>query len=274
MTDIRIGPEVNCNNLSAGKALDLLVRNVGQEITGACMIPMNLPKKEVVRIIKQAKLWFYKHYEYSLADNYYIIPHAAFNTEEFTKTRTLQLPGARPDGSGWVYQVYGIRVQNDMSMGSFGTGISDADFMLEKWIYGDVYSNVSKEGDSLMYYVINEKYYDLARQIFVNPISFHYDRLSQRLKILGEKPKNGKNVILEVSETIPDYALYSDEIFHRYVVAKVKIQLGTQIMTFGYNLPGNVTINADIIRDAGQTELEGIIDEIKSDEGVDFFFHS
>jgi len=271
MSDIRTGPEENTGHLSAGQALDELVRNVAQEITGACMIPMNLPKKEVVRIIKLAKKWFYKKYEYSVAENYYILPYAAFNTKEFQKTRTISLPGAQPDGSGWIYQVYGLRQQNDMNISS---GVSDADFSVQKWIYGSVYSNASIEGDELMYYVVNQKYYDLARQIFNNPISYHYDRLSQKLKVLGDKPKKDKSVVLEVSETIPDYALYSDEIFHRYVVAKVKVQLGTQIMMFGYQLPGNVTINGDMIRDAGQEELTAIAEEMKEDEGVDFFFTS
>lgn len=274
MTDIRRYPEGDDGHLSAGQALDELVRNIGMEITGACMIPMNLPKKEVIRIIQQAKKWFYKNYEYSVADNYYIIPNQYFLTDNFKKTRSLKLPGPRPDGSGWVYQVYGLRVQNDMSIGKYGTGISDADFMLEKWIYGDVYSNVSKEGDTLMYYVINEKYYDLARQIFINPISYHYDKYTQNLKILGAAPKFGKNVVLEVSETLPDYALYSDELFHRYCVAKVKVELGTQMMMFSFQLPGKVTINADMIRDAGQDELDKIAEEIKTDEGVDFFFTS
>jgi hypothetical protein len=272
MSDIRRGPEQEIGSLSAGQALDQLVRNVGQEITGACMIPMNLPKKEVVRIIKQAKKWFYKHYEYSVADNYYIIPPDAFTTQKFKQTRTLKLPGAQADGSGLVYQVYGIRVQNDQRLGAME--MNDADFSIEKWIHGGINGQQAQEGDNLMYYVINAKYYDMARQIFVNPISYHYDRLTQNLKVLGENPKQGKCAILEVSETIPDYALYDDEIFTRYVVAKVKVQLGTQIMMFGYNLPGDVTINGDLIRDAGQEELTGIAEEMKEDDGVDFFFHS
>ena len=46
------------------------------------------------------------------------------------------------------------------------------------------------------------------------------------------------------------------------------------IMTFGYSLPGNVTINGDMIKDDGKEELEQIKEEIKGDEGVDFFMHT
>jgi hypothetical protein len=235
------------------------------------MIPMNLPKKEVVRIIKQAKKWFYKRYEYSVSENYYILPYEVFTTTEFNKSRTILLPGAQEDGSGWIYQVYGLRQQNDMNISS---SVSDADFSVQKWLYGSGNSNTAIEGDSLMYYVINQKYYDLARQIFNNPISYSYDRLSRKLKILGDTPKKNKNVVLEVSETIADYALFEDEFFQRYVVAKVKMQLGTQIMMFGYNLPGNITINGDSIKDAGKEEIDEIMEEMKGDEGVDYFFTS
>ena len=55
-----------------------------------------------------------------------------------------------------------------------------------------------------------------------------------------------------------DNKLYTDEIFFRYVVANIKMAIGRMIMTFGYALPGNVTINGDMIKDDGLTELEGI----------------
>ena len=42
--------------------------------------------------------------------------------------------------------------------------------------------------------------------------------------------------------------------------------------TFNYNLPGNITINYDLINSEGQDELSSIVEEIKGDEGVDYFF--
>ena len=42
-------------------------------------------------------------------------------------------------------------------------------------------------------------------------------------------------------------------------------------MMFGYNMPGNITLNGDMIRDDAQTELDTINEEIKGDEGVDWF---
>ena len=87
----------------------------------------------------------------------------------------------------------------------------------------------------------------------------------------------GATKVFDVDSALTDTAIsgaYVDEIFFRYVVAQVKIAIGRMIMTFGYNLPGNVTINGDMIKDDGKEELEQIKEEIKGDEGVDFFMHS
>jgi hypothetical protein len=42
--------------------------------------------------------------------------------------------------------------------------------------------------------------------------------------------------------------------------------------TFNFNLPGNVTINYSEIRSEATDEISSIKEEIKGDEGVDYFF--
>ena len=112
----------------------------------------------------------------------------------------------------------------------------------------------------------------MARQILENPLSFDYNRLNRALRFTGENPKG--NVILEVYETISDCALYEDEIFFRYCAAKVKISLGSKLAIFDFQLPGNITVNADAIQSLGESELESVIEEINGDEGVDWMMHS
>lgn len=258
--------------LEAGQCLDEFIRQINSHITGACMIPMKLPKKEVIQIVKRAKEWFYKKYEDSVQENYYVIDKANFETTQYKKSKTIELPGARTDGSGRIFSVNNLAVAGEQMVGLSGKrGFIDADFSMERLILGGTYQVPfsSANGENLMYYVITEKYFDLAKHVLINKISFNYNRLSRTLKILGEKPKN--HVILETFETIPDCALYEDEIFFRYVAAHVKKAIGTMIMMFGYNMPGNITLNGDMIRDDAQTELDAIEEEIKGDEGVDWF---
>lgn len=83
-----------------------------------------------------------------------------------------------------------------------------------------------------------------------------------------------KDVICEIYETIPDCALFNDEIFFRYVAAKVKVSLGQKLQIFSFNLPGNIQVNPDAIQSLGQEELDRVIEEIKEDEGTDWMMHS
>ena len=40
--------------LQAGQCMDDFIRNINSHITGACMIPIKLPKKEVIQIMPRS----------------------------------------------------------------------------------------------------------------------------------------------------------------------------------------------------------------------------
>jgi hypothetical protein len=280
MSEIRSG---NDNSLSTPKDFgdncqDLFLDEIADDLTGACMIPINLPKKEVMNIVKRAVKWFYKNYEYSVKENYYHIPNSVFETDYFKTHRSLHLPQAATDGSGMVFSVYGLY---DLASGwnQPGGGLdlrfeSGSDFALERMLFRNVYDGdgAARGAEELQYYVINQSMVDLSRQIMENPISFHFSQLTGELKFMGDTPKG--DVILEVYETIPNCALYSDEIFFRYVAAKVKISLGSKLSVFKFALPGNVEFDYSEIKSMGEEELSTVIEEIKGDEGVDWMMHS
>jgi len=247
--------------------LNEFVQELADEITGSCMIPMNLPAAEVANIVKRARKWFYKKYEYSVQENFFVIPAAAFSTEYFKASRTINLPEG-------VYSIFGVH-QTSGGMGGGDIDFASGDFSVERMFAGHAFgggAGVTQAAESLEYYVINQKFFDLARQILENPLSFDYNRLNRALRFTGENPKG--NVILEVYETISDCALYEDEIFFRYCAAKVKISLGSKLAIFDFQLPGNITVNADAIQSLGESELESVIEEINGDEGVDWMMHS
>ena len=284
MGDIFIG---NLDDLTTppgydANCLNSFLDEVASYVTGACMIPMNLPKSEVHNITKRAKKWFYKNYEYSVTENFLHIPHDVFSTDHFRNRRALTLPDGTttlPDGSivpstgGEVYSVYGV-FEEGSGFGTNSITFSTGDFDMERMLYGGLYggAGVAKGMENLQYYVINQSAFEMTRQITENPLSFHYSQQTHELKFTGDTPKKG--VILEIYETIPDCALFEDEAFFRYVSAKVMISLGQKLAIFGYNLPGNITVNADVIQSMGTEELDKIIEEIKGDEGVDWMMHS
>lgn len=271
------------NDLTTGRyfdpnCLNAFLDELGDDITGACMVPINLPQKEIVNIIKRARKWFYKKYEYSVKENFYHIPHDVFDTEYFKKNRALTLPGPGLDGGGGVYSVYGLY---DLASGWTGGGGGldlrfqpGSDFSMERMLFRGMYegSGMAEAAEELQYYVLNASMADLSRQILENPISYSYSSLTGELKFLGDTPKG--DVVLEVYETIPDCALYEDEIFFRYVSAKIKQSIGTKLGIFKFALPGNVDFDYDAIKSMGDDELAAIEEEIKGDEGVDWMMHS
>ena len=279
MSDIFVG---NLNDLTtppeynSDACLNEFLDEIGSHVTGACMIPMNLPKSEVYNIVKRAKKWFYKNYEYSMLENILYIPKEVFDTDHFKNRRALTLPdGTQVLGNGGeIFSVYGVW---EAGQAGYGTSITfeQGDFDMERMLYGSLSgggSQVAASMENLQYYVINQSAFELTRQILENPLSFHYSQLTHELKFMGQTPR--KDVFLEVYETIPDCALFDDEIFFRYVAAKVMVSLGQKLAIFGYNLPGNITVNADVIQGMGQEELEKVIEEIKTDEGTDWMMHS
>ena len=276
MSNIFVGDDSWSNDQTySTECFNNFVNELADEVTGSCMIPMNLPKKEVQNIVKRAKKWFYKNYEYSVKESFVILPVSLFDSAHFKANRTFILPGMDPlTGGNEIYSVYGCFTTGSRWGGTADINFTKGDFAVERMMMNSLYSgtNTAAGAENLQAYVINESFYDLARQIIENPISFHYNQLTHELKFTGETPS--KDIILEVYETIPECALFEDEAFFRYCAAKIKVSLGQKLSIFGFALPGNITVNADAIQGLGEAELEAIIEEIKGDEGTDWMMHS
>lgn len=274
---------VDCNGESQ-ICLDELINEINDELTVACQIPFTVPKKELARIIDMAKKWFYKNYEDSVEPMYIAVHSIRWTKNGFalgidksntdvpqSSLRSMRGTISLPDG---VFSVNGVYEINRFSGedGGFGANqfsAGDPDFALDKFLYDDVYG-AGIGSENLMYYVINAKFIDNARQVLQQQISYNYNRNTHKMRFMGELPKN--DVVLEILSKIPDCDLYKDEIFIRYVIARAKVQLSRILGTFNYNLPGNITINYDLIRSEGQEELQQIIEEIKNDDSPDYFF--
>ena len=168
-----------------------------------------------------------------------------------------------------VFQINGFSGE-DGGFGDSSFNAGDVDFSLDKFIYSDVYG-AGLGSEELMYYVINSKFIDTARQVLQAQMSYNYNRLTKKFRFMGELPKNGA-CIFQVYNTVPDCDLFQDEAFIRYCVGQAKIQLARILGTFQFNLPGNITINYDLISGEGREEVDRVVEEIKGDEGVDYFF--
>ena len=85
MSEIRQG---NLNDLSTERdfgasCLNAFLTELGDDLTGACMVPVNLPQREIMNIVKRAKKWFYKNYEDAVRENYFVVPTSVHATQCF-----------------------------------------------------------------------------------------------------------------------------------------------------------------------------------------------
>lgn len=243
---------------------DEFLAEVQQELTVSCALPFSVPTPELVRIIKYAAKWFYKKYEYSVQERYYVIPQENFKKiPTFKQYGTIKLPDC-------IYSIIGVRQVAD-GFSLYNPLKSMPDFSLEKVLFKDIYT-IDGSTEALMYATVYQYWIDLASHVLFHPISYNYNTNSKELVFLGEVPQN--DVVLTVYEELPLGYLMKDEIFFRYVCAKAKTQLSRILGTFAFNLPGGITVNYDLLRSEGQEALEKIEEEIKTDEGMDWFMTS
>lgn len=274
----------DCSNTQTQACLDMLIKEINDDLTIGCQLPFTVPKRELSRIIDRAKNYFYKIYEDSVEEMYIALPASAWSKPSFKKgilDESDVLSKANMESTRGivsmpptVYSVNNVFEWNGFagedggySSKSFAAG--DADFTIGKFIYSDTYG-AGLGSENLMAYVINSAFMDATRQILLPQISYSYNRLTKKFRFQGELPKHA--CIFQVYNTISDCALFKDEAFIRYCIAKAKMQLARILGTFQFNLPGNITINYDMIASEGKEEMDAIIEEIKGDEGVDYFY--
>lgn len=236
---------------------------VQQELSVACALPFTVPIQEIQRIIKFSSDWFYKKYEDAVEERYYFISSSFFKTDQFKRERTVTMPNC-------VFSVFSLKKLKE----DFGRSMSfdgTADFGIERLFLSDSVS-LGQGTENLMYYTLNLYWLDVASHVINHTISYNYNRITNKLFISGERPD--RDCVATCYVKLPIEYLLKDEIFYRYVVAKCKVQLSRILGTFDFNLPGNIKINYDLIRTEGQDEITKIEEEIKSDEGMDFFMTS
>ena len=271
----KVSSLVNCSNLDEVECLNDFVESIQNELTVNGSIPFTIPAESIAQLTKNAKTMFYKMYEDATEEMFIAIPHAEIEKKSFRKgiahmksekdksvlddrrgTFTL------PEGVISVVGVYDNQFSGEAGWNTGLLGKNSGDISLQRMVYQSVYDRtLAVSADNTMYYVCTEAFLDMSRQLFNHMISYRYNRLSNNIRFLGELPKG--DVVLDVLIRISDCDLYNDDIFRRYVMADTKSQMGRILNSFSYQLPGNISINAEAIANEGSTEKENIIQELK-----------
>lgn len=235
-----------------------LINYVNGEITASCSIPFSVPEKEIERIIDIEQRFLYREYRDAVQDGWYVLDKSYYDTDEWTSTRTFQLPEC----------VLAVKYVYELSSGQRVFGIHDPDLTFDRLMAADLYLT-PLSSDQITYRTIQWSFWDLARQFNLKDINHHFNINTHRLIITGRDPD--ESLWVTTLNEIPKEDLYEDPVFIKWIIAKAKIQLARIIGTFNYTLIGGVQINYADIRAEGKEELEELKKKIQSDSPADWF---
>jgi len=235
-----------------------LISYVNGEITASCSIPFSVPDKEIERLIELESRWMYREYRDAVQDAWYVLDKSYYQTDEWDRTRTFQLPSC----------VMAIKMVYEMTSGQRVFGIHDPDLTFDRLMAADLYLT-PLSSDQITYRTIQWSFWDLAKQFNLKDIQHHFSINTHRLIITGRDPV--ESLWVTTLNEIPREDLYEDPVFIKWIIAKAKMQLSRIIGTFNYTLIGGIQINYADIRTEGQEELKELKEKIRTDQSPDWF---
>ena len=235
-----------------------LIDQVKSELTASCSLPFSPPDAEIERIIDLESRWLYREYRDSTENKWYVLDKAFYSTDEWTNTRTFQMPEC----------VLGIKYIYEMTGGSRVFGIHDPDMNFDRLMAADLYLT-PLSSDQITYRTIQWSFWDMARQFNLRDIQHNFNLNTKRLIIMGRDPV--ESLFVSTLNAIPNENFYEDPLVIKWMIAKGKISLARILGTFNYNLLGNITINFEQWRTEGLAELEELKAKIIGDNPPDYF---
>lgn len=248
---------------------------VKSEIAGSCALPFELPDERIPQIIYKSALFFYEWLDDSTEERWLSVNTSEFNMET-SGNPVIQFDGSiqavtmvmhnNSSASGSVCSY--LRTNPIMSLGSVSNFFrtSQPDYNFYKNNYDRNFYSVS---DGLARVYEAETY----RTIFKESVLFNYNVNTQKFVAFNISDKTSLGIRVERRIPLAD-GLYNNRLFIDYVVAHGKKELSTILGTFTYQLPGEVTINYDLLRSEGIEEMDKIKQEIKESNNTDFTLYA
>jgi len=235
-----------------------LINEVNRALTISCSLPYSPPDAEIERIIDLEMRWLMREYRTLWQDKIYILNKSYYKTSEWESTRTFQMPDC----------VIGIKKVIENTQGNRVFGINDPDLNFDRLMAADLYLT-PLSSDQITYRTIQWSFWDLARSFNLKDINHSFNMNTKRLIITGRTPV--ESLLILSLNSIPIEDAYEDPIIIKWMIAQGKRSLAKILGAFNYQLLGNITINFQMWKEEGDSELQELKDKIKSDDVPDYF---
>ena len=234
-----------------------LIKLISDDLTASGNINLDLDEKEISRIIDVEKKMAYRDWRDAVELKYAVMSPYAFRTEEFRKSRTIQLPDC----------VMGIDEFREMKDGRRLFGINDPDLSIQRVMGSDLWLSPFSS-DVITTRTISYSWFDLARSFTLIDIQFRFNINTHRINVIGHDPI--APVVIRAYIAIDDADLFEDYYFQRWCIAKCKCQMHRILKTFEYNVIGGVNITS-MYGEQGTQELNDIKEYQKGQDPPDYF---
>lgn len=233
-------------------------KDLSDAITVGCSLPFNIPQRSLDIIVKYAKEWFYRNWEDALENIYMLIPKEQWmNDKNYKENRGIILPPC-------IYSVNSVcKDQGSLKSNMSGMQpVSDyADFNWGLSSYGSIEDGM--QSDAVLGFIIASSWNDLNYHLFQYPISYNYNRNTNRLFLKGSV-KEAPDFILDCDIRIPDEGLFREDLFFNYCRGMAMMELSNILGTFEMSLPGGASINTDRYQSQGSDIVNEVKEEVKN----------
>lgn len=234
-----------------------LIDLVDQELSVSGKIKLSVSREEISRIIDMEKRYVYRDWPFTTELKCAVMSPAAFRTDEFRSSRTIQLPDC----------VWGIQEFCEIKDGMRMFGINDPDLRLERVMASDLWLSPFSS-DVITSRTVSYSWFDLARSFTLTDIQFNFNLNTHRIVVIGHEPY--APVLIRAWVGIDEGNLYEDIYFQRWIIARCKMQLHRVLKTFEYTAVGGIPITS-MLGEQGKQECDEIKEYMKNNTQPDWF---
>lgn len=258
----------NANKLGLEPEDYAFIDYIERKVTFNGKLPFKLAVADMIPLIIDAALWFYRNYNEAVTERWVVIKRCDLvHDGQFNKN--IQLP-YQIEGIAQVYPVMSALTGMALRWGREPMYWAGAMNALSSYTqsYASPYRQMVRD-QAFEESVVRMFEYASMKTLFRTGVRFTFNPNTHILTILSN---TDKDLVLAVFERIPLKALYVDTNFRKYVLGDTMENLQRLLHTFDFKFPGDVGINFDEMQKQGTDLKQAIIDQIlKEAQCPDFF---